>query len=252
MAGWYGLANVGSKLGATAGDQTTGGDLSFGPTNTAAAGTNRSLGLLATSTTGPTAFGVRILNLTGSAIAAFNLAYSSELWRQTTTAKAVTNFYYVDVSGTNGFLTNIVSGSLTNLTFATGGTAWGTNGPVSSNYVVFTNQAFTTNWPAGAALWFVWEMDDSGGSGQGIGIDNLTFSASSGAPVQVSPVQLSISESSSQALVSWAVSGGTNLQVTSDLTQPWVSAGLPITTTNTANSVIIPIGTGSQYFRLKQ
>jgi hypothetical protein len=252
MAGWYGLANVGSKLGATAGDQTTGGDLSFGPTNTAAAATNRSLGLLATSTSGPTAFGVRILNLTGSAIGAFNLAYSSELWRQTTTAKTVTNFYYLDLSGTNGFLTNIVSGSLTNLTFAAGSTAWGTNGPVSSNYVVFTNQAFATSWHAGAALWFVWEMDDSGGSGQGIGIDNMTFSASSGSSVEVSPVELYISESSGQALVWWAASGGTNLQVTSNLTQPWVSAGLPITTTNTTNSVIAPIGSGSQYFRLVQ
>jgi hypothetical protein len=203
--------------------------------------------LLATSTTGPTAFGVRFLNLTGGALGAFNLAYSSELWRETATAKAVTNFYYLDLSGTNGFLTNIVSGSLTNLTFATGGTAWGTNGPVSSNYVAFTSQAFATNWPAGAALWLIWEMNDSGGGGQGIGIDDLTFSANSALPVQ-----LNIAESAGNAIVWWASSGGTNLQVTTDLTQPWVPAGLPVTSTNMTNSVTAPIGVGSQFFRLSQ
>jgi hypothetical protein len=250
MAGWYGLANAVSKFGVTAGDQTTGGALSFGPTNTAAAAANRSLGLLATSTTGPTAFGVRFLNMTGSNLGGFNLAYSGELWRQTATPKAVTNFYYLDYSGTDGLLTNIVSGTLTNLTFATGNSSWGTNGPVSSNYVVFTNQALAINWLPGTALWFVWEMDDSTGGGQGIGIDNMTFSASVGVAAQ--PVQLNITESAGSVLVWWASSGGTNLQVTTDLTKPWGSAGLPVTSANLTNSVTVPIGAGSQYFRLVQ
>ncbi|HEX4119014.1 MAG TPA: immunoglobulin domain-containing protein, partial [Verrucomicrobiae bacterium] len=105
MPGWYGAASVGSKFGASAGDQTTGGDVSFGPTNTPTAATNRSLGLLATSTSGETAFGVRLLNLTGDTLGQFNLAYSSELWRQTTTAKVMTNYYYLDLTGTNGFVT---------------------------------------------------------------------------------------------------------------------------------------------------
>ncbi|HEX3717974.1 MAG TPA: immunoglobulin domain-containing protein [Verrucomicrobiae bacterium] len=250
MPGWYGLGNVLARFGATAGDQTTGGVLSFGPTNIASAAVDRSLGLVATSSTGPTAFGVRLLNLTGGSLNQFSLGYSSELWRQTTTAKTVTNFYYLDLSGTNGFVTNIVSGSLTNLAFATGGTAWGTNGPVSSNYVVLANQSFTTNWPAGAALWVVWEMNNSAGSGQGLGIDNLTFSAvGPGTPVSISIVQ-----SNAVLVLSWPASGGTNLEVTSDLTltNGWTSFGAQVVTTNGVDSVVAPITGGNQYFRLEQ
>ena len=62
LAGWFGLADptasVGTRFGATDGDQTTGGQISFGLPNS----TNRALGLLATSTTGFTAFGARFLN----------------------------------------------------------------------------------------------------------------------------------------------------------------------------------------------
>jgi hypothetical protein len=250
MPGWYGLGNVLARFGATAGDQTTGGVLSFGPTNIASAAANRSLGLVVTSSTGPTAFGVRLLNLTGGSLSQFSLGYSSELWRQTTTAKTVTNFYYLDLSGTNGFVTNIVSGSLTNLAFATGSTAWGTNGPVSSNYVVLANQSFTTNWPAGAALWLVWEMNNSAGSGQGLGIDNLTFSAvGPGTPVSISIVQ-----SNAVLVLSWPASGGTNLEVTGDLTltNGWTSFGAQVVTTNGMDSVVAPITGGNQYFRLEQ
>jgi hypothetical protein len=252
MPGWYGLGNVISRFGATAGDQTTGGVLSFGPTNNATDAANRSLGLLATSSTGPTAFGVRFLNLTGSSLSQFSVAYSSELWRQTTAAKTVTNFYYLDLTGTNGFLTNIVSGSLSNLAFAVGSaTVYGTNGPVSSNYVVFTNQTFTTNWPASAALWVIWEMDSSAGSSQGIGIDNFTFSAT-GPGV---PVPLSVVQSNAVLLLSWPSSGGTNLQVNADLTQTngWTSVGAPVTTNGVTDSVSITIATNeNQYFRLQQ
>ena len=250
MAGWYGLGNAASKFGATAGDQTTGG-VSVSGRQCAAAATNRSLGLIATSSTGPTAFGVRFLNMTGSSLSQFNLAYSSELWRETATAKAVTNFYYLDLSGTNGFLTNIVSGSLTNLTFATGSTSWGTTGPVSSNFVQLSSQSFTTNWPAGAALWVIWEMDSSAGSAQGIGIDNLTFSANNPAAPPV-PVQLNIAEAAGSAVLSWASSGGTNLQVTSDLSRPWAPAGLPVTSANLINSVTVPIGPANQFFRVSE
>jgi hypothetical protein len=248
MPGWYGSASVASKFGASAGDQTTGGDISFGLTNAPGA-SNRSLGLIATSSTGLTAFGVRFLNLTGGTLSQFNLSYSSELWRQTTSAKVITNFYYVDLSGTNGFLTNVISGIITNLTFATGPAAGGTNGVLASNYVAFANQSLTTNWPANAALWVVWEMAASSG-GQGIGIDNLAFSAVGPG----TPVPLNISESNSVTILSWPSSGGVNLQVTSDLsiTNGWTTYGGTITTLNGTNTVQVLTTSGNQYFRLQQ
>ncbi|HEY3855731.1 MAG TPA: immunoglobulin domain-containing protein [Verrucomicrobiae bacterium] len=215
MTGWYGLGNAAIKFGASEGDQTTGGILSFGLTNNATLATNRSLGLIATSSTGPTAFGLRLINQTGYMLGQFNLSYTSELWRQAAIAKAVTNFYYLDLTGTNGFLTNIVAGSLTNLMFSTGAATRGINGPIASNYVVFANQSFATNWPPGAALWVVWEMDDSAGSAQGIGIDDLTFSAdivTNLAPViTTAPESVSVSPGQTatfSVLVSNLLSGG--------------------------------------------
>ncbi|HEX4119307.1 MAG TPA: hypothetical protein VH619_01670, partial [Verrucomicrobiae bacterium] len=249
MAGWYGSASVASKYGASAGDQTTGGDVGFGPTNTPSAASDRSLGLLATSTTGSTAFGVRFLNLTGQTLDQFSLAYTSELWRQAVTAKVVTNFYYLDPTGTNGFITNIVSGMLTNLSFLTNAIIWGTNGPVASNSIVLANQPLPSAWSNNAALWLIWEMP-SGGSAQGIGIDNLTFSAVGPA----TPVQITIVQSNTVAVLSWPSSAGTNLQVNSDLTltNGWTSFATSVTTTNGINSVLAPSTTGSQYFRLLQ
>jgi hypothetical protein len=430
MNGWYGFGNNAIYFGATAGDQTNGGILNFGSTNDLVSAANRSLGLLATSNTGTTAFSVRLINATGYTLGQFNLSYTSELWRQTASTKLVTNFYYLDLTGTNGFPTNAASGSLTNLTFPPGNLAWGTNGPLGSNYVALDNQPFATNWPAGAALWVVWEMDDPGEGGQGIGIDNLTFSAglatnlapvitmepqsqsvtdgqmasfsvgvsnlladtyewfTNGAPlsngneisgwtnailtinpaifsddatywvvvsnaygsatsipvtltvsaavmapgfltqpqsltntvgsnaifsatltgtqpityqwqfdgtnvsgatdvtleltnlayvnagtymlvlsnsagtnislpailtvVAAPPVQLSLFEVPGKVVLQWSSSGGTNLLVTPDLTQPWVPAGLPVTSANFINSVTVPVSTTNQFFRLLQ
>ena len=185
LPGWYGSATLEAKFGATTGDQSTGGILSFGQTNNdPAVAANRALGLMATSSTGGTAFGLRLVNLTGISIGAIDLSFSSELWRQTATPKTVTNYYYLDLTGTNGFTTDVVSGSLTGLSFAAGsGAAYGTNGPLASNGVAFTNLPLTTNWPPGAALWLVWEMTNDAAGGQGIGIDNLSFSAPSLPPV---------------------------------------------------------------------
>ena len=60
LTGWYGLSSLSAKFGATDGDQTTGGQISFG----VAGSSNRALGLLATSSTGATAFGAKFVNQT--------------------------------------------------------------------------------------------------------------------------------------------------------------------------------------------
>jgi len=78
LAGWYGTSALLSRFGATDGDQTTGGQLSFGPSSSS----NRALGLLATSTTGGTAFGVRFINGTAITLTRMNLQFTGEVWRQ--------------------------------------------------------------------------------------------------------------------------------------------------------------------------
>jgi hypothetical protein len=48
-----------------------------------------------------------------------------------------------------------------------------------------------TNWPPGAALWLLWVMADPTGKAQGLAIDNLSFSAYSGASASNTPPSLS-------------------------------------------------------------
>ncbi|HEX3800100.1 MAG TPA: lamin tail domain-containing protein [Verrucomicrobiae bacterium] len=190
MAGWYGLADptasVGTRLGATDGDQTTGGQNSFGSPNS----NNRALGLLATSTTGYTAFGLKLVNDTGETLKYVNLQYTGELWRQSDTPKTVEFYYYLDPTAAAAFSTN-TTGFIPamNVVFPTlpadkgGDPVIGTDAANQTN-LAFTNQFIT--WPANAALWLVWEMPDSSGKAQGMGIDNLSFSATA-APVAPPP-----------------------------------------------------------------
>ena len=182
MAGWYGfadpVASTGTRFGATDGDQTTGGQISFGPPN----GTNRALGLLATSSTGYTAFGLKMLNGTPQTLNSVTLQFIGELWRQSNLPKTLEFYYLVDPSATNIFSTNATAFiPALNINFPAqsadvGGVA--VDGTAAANQ---TNLAVTalviTNWVPGAALWLVWEMASPAGKSQGMGIDNLTFSA---------------------------------------------------------------------------
>src|SRR5208283_4342095 len=93
MCGWYGLASLTAKLGASEGDQSTGGLISFGLTNSPLASANRALGLLATSSTGPTAFGLRLVNGTGFVLNQMTLSFTGELWRQSAVAKRLSFGY---------------------------------------------------------------------------------------------------------------------------------------------------------------
>jgi hypothetical protein len=249
LAGWYGWAGATAKFGASAGDQTTGGVISFGPTTSAS--TNRALGLLATSTTGPTAFGAKILNLTGEVLTNMSLAFTGQLWRQQTSAKTISVGYYIDPSGTNGFSVNNITAALPGLavSFPTGASAGGVAGPIMAAPFSVTNQAIS-NCPPGAALWLVWEMADAAGGSQGLGIDNFTFSATG-----FMPPLLSVVQSNASFILAWPVSGiSYTLQYNSaDITQPsaWLPVDLPVVVSNQFNMVTVPITNSSQFFRLR-
>lgn len=249
MPGWYGFASIGLKLGASDGDQTTGGIVSFGPTNSAA--TNRSLGLLATSTSGATAFAVRILNQTPVTLTNMNLSFTGELWRQQTTAKSLAFSYYVDPTGAATFATTNVTATLPalNVSFATGSSAFGGSGPLLTTQYSVTNQPIT-NCPPGAALWLTWQMTSAAGSAQGLGIDNFNFSANGASPPTPT---LTISQSSATNItLTWPSNFvGYALQYTlsdSFSSNSWQT--VPATITN--NTVTLPVTNQIQYFRLKQ
>jgi hypothetical protein len=181
LAGWYGLANpaasVGARFGATDGDQTTGGQISFGLPNSS----NRALGLLATSSTGYTMFGVRLINGTRQTLNFMNLQFTGEVWRQSNLAKTLSCYYFVDPTGTVALSTNATA-FLPNLNVSipvvsadVGGVAVDGTAPGNQVNLAVTNQLIA-DWPPGAALWLVWELADPAGKAQGLAIDNLSFS----------------------------------------------------------------------------
>jgi hypothetical protein len=178
LSGWFGWGAIEAKFGATDGDQTTGGVISFGLPGAS----NRALGLLATSSTGPTAFAARFINGTGSNLDHISLQFTGELWRQSDQPKTLEFYYVVEPAGTNTFSTNAAT-SLPSLNVAfptdstaSGGLAVDGTSPLNQINLSVLNQGIT-NWPAGAALWLVWEMADSSGKAQGLAIDNMSFSA---------------------------------------------------------------------------
>jgi hypothetical protein len=260
LAGWYGLSGGTAQAGASAGDQSTGGVISFGLTNSPAASTNRALGLLATSSSGSTAFGVKFINQTTDTLTRMTLHFTGELWRQSAVAKTLAVAYWIDPTATNTLSTNITAALASlNVSFRFPTNSEATtpipmDGTASSNQVSLgVINTPITNWPPGAALWLTWQMDDAAGKGQGLAIDDLTFSAST-APIIV-PASLNIQVFGTKIVLSWPAAGtGYVLQNESDLTQTngWSTVGQPVVPTNSLNTVTLPVSAGSEFYRSKQ
>jgi hypothetical protein len=256
MPGWYALGLSSPKFGASAGDQSTGGAISFGVTNSPGGAANRALGLLATSSTGSTAFGLKFVNQTTNILNQISLGFTGELWRQAAVQKIISVSYWIDPTATNGFGTN-VTGLLTNLTFAPDPAATNpvpVDGTAVANQMnIVLNSQSILDWVPGAALWLTWQISDPAGKGQGLAIDNLTFSADSGQSVSIP--QLSIRLANTNVVVSWPVPAAPFvLQANSDLSQPngWTPVPQSVVSSNGVNSVSIPITSSSQFYRLKQ
>jgi hypothetical protein len=233
LAGWYGLGSLASRFGATYGDQTTGGQISFGPPSSS----NRALGLLATSSTGATAFGAKFINQTASTLNSINVQVTGELWRQSDLPKTLECYYFIDPTATAAF-----SGTQTatlpglNVSFpvnptAVGGAAVDGTLAINQTNLSAVNQTIA-NWPPGAALWLIWQMSDSTGKAQGLAIDNLSFAASTQAAVTSLP--LDFQTTTTNLVLSWTGVVGHiyQLEYKDNLAaQAWTALGSPITGT---------------------
>jgi hypothetical protein len=251
LAGWYGAGVSAAQFGATDGDQTTGGDISFGLPNSS----QRALGLLATSSTKGTSFGVRFLNGTGTTLTRMNLQFTGEVWRQSNVPKTLPFSYYVDLTGTNTFTPAAVTAAIPSLnvnipTVAadSGGVAVDGSLPLNQTNLSVINQVIT-NWPPGAALWLVWQMPDTTGKAQGLGIDNLSFSAS--VPLQAS---MTIQTAGTNLIVTWPGSAAQTYQLEykDNLTDPdWIPLDDAIAGFNGTMMLTNGFGTNAQrYFHL--
>ena len=206
LNGWYGAADTNNadagppdgitRFGAQAGDQSTGGVIDFGPldVNGGIVGTNRSLGLISTSTTGATSFGLKLINNSGTNLNYINLSFIGEFWRNNKAARTMSFSYTIDPTTTNFVLgyqpvatntepqdiTNTIS--VPNLAFnflTNDGSILAMDGTQPSNqvYMVTNNMALSTPWPTNGALWLIWSINYYGqGTGQGYSIDNLNVS----------------------------------------------------------------------------
>ena len=259
MPGWYGLADptasVGTRFGATDGDQTTGGQISFGLPN----GSNRALGLLSTSSTGYTAFGAKFINGTSQTLNCINLQSTGEVWRQSDKAKTLEFFYFIDPSATNAFSTSATAFlPALNVSFPTipgdvGGAAVDGAAAINQTNLGVFNQVIA-DWDPGAALWLVWEMADATGKAQGLAIDNLSFAATALATsTNAPPLNIQVS-SANQFVLSWPGSAsGFQLCATTDLAPPvtWtVVTNAAAVSNGTFFLTISPSSAAAQFFRL--
>jgi hypothetical protein len=235
MNGWYGWAAASQKFGATAGDLTGGGTISFGPANSS----NRALGLLDTGATGTSAFGVKFINGTSMNLNYIDVDFVGEIWRQSSAAKTIQFYYWLDPTGTNLWPTGItVVMSPLNVTFTTvsgdkGGVAVDGTSPSNQENLNVFNYAIETC-PPGAALWLVGQMTDNTSKAQGLGIDNFNFSATTQPVASIPPV--TVQSSGNSLSLNWSTVPGATyvVQYKNNLTDPtW--------TTISSNQ----IGTGS-------
>jgi hypothetical protein len=242
---------MGVRFGATDGDQTTGGQISFGLPNSS----NRALGLLATSTTGYTAFGLKLINGTSQTLNFMNLQFTGEVWRQSNLGKTLEFYYFIDPSATNVFSTSATAFlPALNVSFPTvaadvGGVAVDGTAALNQTNLGVLNQVIT-NWEPGAALWLVWEMASAAGKSQGLAIDNLSFSASVW-PSGMSCPSLSAQASGAKLLLSCPTIAGLSyqLQYTTNLSAPvWLPLGTPIPGTGSLIAVTNSLETSAQCF----
>jgi len=254
LAGWFGQADLAAKFGATDGDQTTGGQISFGLPNSS----NRALGLLATSSTGGTAFGARFINQSAQALSSISVQVTGEIWRQSNLPKTLECYYFVDPTGTAPFPTSPTALlPVLNVSLPTDATAVGglpVDGTASANQtnLSLVNQT-TATWAPGAALWLVWRMTDATGKAQGLAIDNLSFSAS--AQASTPPLPISFQTTATNLILSWTSLAGETYQLEykDDLaTSTWTLLGNPLTGTGSVLSLTNDFTQSSQrFYRLK-
>jgi hypothetical protein len=254
LTGWYGWAGLDAKFGASYGDQTTGGQISFGLPGDP----NRALGLLATSSTGATAMGAKFINATAQILNHINVQITGELWRQSNLAKTLQCYYAIDPTGAGSFPTNLtaylpeLNVSLPPDPSAVGGLPADSTLSQNRANLSIVNQAIT-NWPPGGAFWLVWQMNDAAGKAQGLAIDDLSVSAFG--PAAPTPVPVSFLLTDAGLVLTWPGSANQTYQLEfkDDLgTGSWLSLGAPLIGTGNSLSVTNAITLSTQrFYRLR-
>ena len=217
LSGWYGAADTNAadgtdaitRFGAQNGDQSTGGVIDFGlnDVNGGVVGTNRALGLLTTSTTGSTSFGLKLINKSGSNLNYITISFLGQLWRENKASRTMSFSYVVDPA--NSYVlqveptatntdSQIIPGTVRvpalAFSFPTNnGSILAVDGNNATNKITMAtnNMPLSTPWVTNTALWLIWSENYYGqGTGQGYAIDNLSFKASALPTTLIQPINI--------------------------------------------------------------
>lgn len=129
-------------------------------------------------------WGASFVNNTGATLTQFTLTYTGEEWRDGGSATAVNNVdafsYSINsaVSLTTGVWTNVTQ---LNFTAPVNNTIVDVplNGNLAANKTLITFTVTGINWAAGQTLWIRWTDPNETGNDDAMGIDDVTFTASS-------------------------------------------------------------------------
>jgi len=203
MDGWYGWAQRALVFAATKGDQSQGavvdnGGIYYADGTPLTGITNRALGLLATTKTGPVAFGVAFVNNSSSTFNKINLNYIGELWRNNPSQQVLQFGYVIDPAGTNStFHPDVMSLNFDptlDVSFPISDNTEIHDGTQTTNQITFAVTGYTIdNWTPGSTLWLTWQGQTLG-SAQDVAIDNLSLSVY-GPPAIVSQSASSVTAS---------------------------------------------------------
>src|SRR6218665_2088684 len=166
LTGWY-ISS--STLAVSDGNANTNSCYNYGTSSAS----DRSIGALSTGTTHN--FGVRIKNNSSVAIAAIDIAFNGEQWRQNSTAQMLVFEYQISAST----ITSLTAGTWTAATtFDYTGTNTGTAGSLDGNLTAnrtAKSGTLTVSVPAGSEIFLRWTK--AGSSSSGLAIDDLSITA---------------------------------------------------------------------------
>ncbi len=178
LAGWEFLHKSGSGSNAVfaqgAGTSTSSGMYSVG----ASGGTERALGSLAAGT-GVYAFGIRLVNQTGSSLNKISGSFTAEQWRKGGSGNRNTWIGKYSVGILNSIdPPNLLNHSLMNFSsiqYSTGAGSLNGNSPENQTNIQFTITGI--EWKNGEELVLRWDDVDETGSDDLVAIDNFSFTA---------------------------------------------------------------------------
>ncbi len=172
---WNSASNVVTEQ-ASSGTPATGGTYNWGSSTS-----ERAVGAMTSGTfDSPNNLIVKVRNSTGSTLTSLSVNYSAERYRINTAAASVSFFY--SLNGTTWIA--ITAGDIPTLSFPTGNSAYNFANGTTVSLVGITKAGLSI--ASGSDFYLRWNLDTTGSSSQGIGIDNVSVTGTSGVAV-VSP-----------------------------------------------------------------